>query len=118
MRTRSKLLTTLIATGFVAICVAAPGVANDRAAGTAAKTKSCRSVNVRFEPDGEGGAVNIRVRNVGCRKARRVVRQCINGVVSSGWTASVNSDFSRITLKSGSRRIAYTPAGGGGCVPI
>lgn len=83
-----------------------------------AKSKHCRRVNVRFEPDGEGGAIKIRARNVGCRKARSVVRQCIKGTVSSGWTASVNSDYTRITLRSGDRTITFMPVGGGGCVPI
>ncbi len=119
--------TVLLTLSLVAVLIASAAVTSAGAvdsgttiptAEAAAKAKHCRRVNVRFEPDGEGGAITIRARNVGCRKARSVVRQCIKGTVSSGWTASVNADYTRITLRSGDRKITYMPVGGGGCVPI
>lgn len=107
----------VVATGLLAAS-ALSGAADGPVANTAAKAKHCRQVDVKLQPDGEGSAVGIRVWNVGCRKARRVARHCIQGKVDDGWAASANADLSKITLKSGKRKITFMPAGGGGCVAI
>lgn len=113
-----KLLTLLIAAGATLALAATPGVAKGPVAKTAATTKHCRRVTVKFGSIGAGGAINIHVRNVGCRKARNVVRHCIKGTVDAGWSASATPDFSRLILQSGNRKIVFTLVGGGGCVPV
>ncbi len=113
-----RILTFIVvATGMLAASALSSAAAGPVAT-TAAKAKHCKQVDVKFEPDGEGSAVHIHVWNVGCLKARRVVRHCIQGRADDGWTASMNADWTKIILKSGNRKITYRPAGGGGCVPI
>lgn len=113
-----RLLTFIVVAAGMLAAAAMSSAAEGPMATVAAKAKHCRQVDVKLEPEGEGSAVGIHVWNVGCRKARRVVRHCIQGKVDDGWTASVNADSSKIILKSGKRKITYRPAGGGGCVPI
>lgn len=113
-----RFLTLIVVATAMLIAAALSHAAEREMASTAAKAKHCRQVDVKLEPDGEGSAVGIRVWNVGCRKARRVVRHCIQGKVDDGWTAGVNENLSKITLKSGKRKITYRPAGGGGCAPV
>lgn len=113
-----KLLTLMIAAGTMLALAATPGVARGPVAKTAATTKHCSRVTVNFGNIGAGGAIKIHVQNVGCRKARIVVRHCIKGAVDAGWTASATPDFSKLILKSGNRKIVFTLVGGGGCVPV
>lgn len=111
-------LTFVVAASAMLAASALSGATERPVATTAAKAKHCRQVDVKFRPDGEGSAVGIHVWNVGCRKARLVARHCLQGRVDNGWAASANANFSKITLKSGSHKITFMPAGGGGCVPV
>lgn len=113
-----RTLTFIVVATAMLAASALSAAADGPVATTAAKAKHCRQVDVKFQPEGEGSAVGIHVWNVGCRKARRVARHCIQGKVDDGWAASVNANLSKIILKSGTRKLTYSPAGGGGCVPI
>jgi hypothetical protein len=78
--------------------------------------RSCGRINVTY-PNGEGGssAVNITALRLGCTEARAVTRACQRGNVTPGWTARLRGS-SGVEMASGSRRITFRLAGGGGCV--
>jgi hypothetical protein len=84
--------------------------------GERSAAKSCRNVVVQFEPEGSGGASEIRAKRIECRKARRVLRRCIKGELAPGWTGTYLDP--KFVLRKDRKRIRYLPVGGGGCVPV
>jgi hypothetical protein len=80
----------------------------------AAAVHKCGTVVVQFEPEGSGGAHNIRARKIACGPARKVARSCIKGTVKPGWTV-VNPPGGRTLMTKRKARITYLPVGGGGC---
>jgi hypothetical protein len=82
-------------------------------AASPAAVKRCGQVNVDLGHDAEGSAVDIRARNVTCRRARRLARRCMKGTLTVGWRYSYRSG--RIVLSRGTARVSWEPAGGGGC---
>ena len=89
-------------------------------AALAQATHRCGRIDYEY-PGGFGGASAIKIRavHIGCRKARRIVRRCIHGVLTDGWKQRTVPDRSvyrsHELLTSGRRRISYFAAGGGGC---
>ena len=87
-----------------------------------AETHGCRSVSVKFQPEGEGSATFLRATNVSCARARRVAAQCLRGS-HTGWEVSVTPhlragiESPRIVLARGRARVSFEIAGGGGCGP-
>jgi hypothetical protein len=79
--------------------------------------QSCGKIDITY-PNGEGGssAVGIVATGLGCGEARAVTRACQRGNVTSGWTVRQGGG-SGIVMSSGSRRITFQLAGGGGCLP-
>jgi hypothetical protein len=79
--------------------------------------RSCGQIDITY-PNGEGGssAVGIVATGVGCGEARAVTRACQRGNLTPGWTARQRGG-SGILMTSGSRRITFQLAGGGGCLP-
>lgn len=103
------LSAALVATALLwLVAAAAP------AAGEPAKVHFCDDVVVQFEPEGSGGGTDIRSENLGCAKARKVVRKCINNELGAAWSAEYWRTF--ILLRKNAKEIRYTPVGGGGCV--
>lgn len=78
--------------------------------------RSCGRIDINY-PNGEGGssAVGIVATGLGCSEARAVTRACQRGNLTPGWTARQRSGG--IAMTSGSRRITFLLAGGGGCLP-
>ena len=78
--------------------------------------RSCGRIDITY-PNGEGGssAVSIVATGLGCGDARAVTRACQRGNLTSGWSARRRG--SGIVMTSGSRRITFLLAGGGGCLP-
>jgi hypothetical protein len=78
--------------------------------------RSCGRIDITY-PNGEGGssAVGIVATGLGCGDARAVTRACQRGNLTSGWSARRRG--SGIVMTSGSRRITFLLAGGGGCLP-
>lgn len=100
---------------IVAIALVAPaGAAGD--AGALAKARSCRDVVVQFEPEGSGGATEIKAKRIKCRKARKVLRSCIKGKLKRGWSGGF--DDPKFVLSKGRKRIRFLLVGGGGCIPV
>lgn len=97
----------LIAIAFVV----APGVSGARA-----EQRACKDVVVRFEPEGSGGATKIKVKRIKCAPARKILRRCIGGELTSGWSGTYSNG--RFHLKLKRKRISYLPVGGGGCIPV
>jgi hypothetical protein len=79
--------------------------------------QSCGKIDITY-PNGEGGssAVNITAFGLGCTEARAVTRTCQRGNVTPGWRARLRGN-SGVEMTSGSRRITFQLAGGGGCTP-
>jgi len=79
--------------------------------------QSCGKIDITY-PNGEGGssAVGIVATGLGCGEARAVTRACQRGNLTPGWTARQRTG-SGIVMTSGSRRITFRLAGGGGCLP-
>ena len=79
--------------------------------------QSCGKIDITY-PNGEGGssAVGIVATGLGCGEARAVTRACQRGNLTPGWTAHQRTG-SGIVMTSGSRRITFRLAGGGGCLP-
>jgi hypothetical protein len=79
--------------------------------------QSCGKIDITY-PNGEGGssAVGIVATGLGCGEARAVTRACQRGNLTTGWTAR-RGGGSGIVMASGSRRITFQLAGGGGCLP-
>ena len=78
--------------------------------------RSCGKIDITY-PNGEGGssAVGIVATGLGCGEARAVTRACQRGNLTTGWAARQGG--SGIVMTSGSRRITFQLAGGGGCLP-
>lgn len=82
--------------------------------------QSCGTVSARFEPDGEGAAVKIRARGVGCRVAKRVTLECLHGR-RTGWDWRDSEESRdpvygpRGTMRNGAASISFSIVGGGGC---
>lgn len=89
------------------------GAAQPGGLAAASSAQSCGDVVVTFKPEGSGGAHAIRATNIVCNKARDIARSCIKGRVTGSWTATT-WDGKTLLVKS-SKRIRYTPVGGGGC---
>lgn len=79
--------------------------------------QACGKIDITY-PNGEGGssAVGIVATGLACGQARAVTQACQRGNLTPGWTVR-RSGGSSILMTSGSRRIAYRLAGGGGCLP-
>jgi hypothetical protein len=79
--------------------------------------RSCGKIDITY-PNGEGGssAVGIVATGLGCGDARAVTRACQRGNLTAGWTVRRGAG-SGIVMTSGSRRITFQLAGGGGCLP-
>jgi hypothetical protein len=79
--------------------------------------RSCGKIDITY-PNGEGGssAVGIVATGLACGQARAVTQACQRGNLTPGWSAR-RSGSSGILLTSGSRRITFQLAGGGGCLP-
>jgi hypothetical protein len=79
--------------------------------------QSCGRIDITY-PNGEGGssAVGIVATGLGCGDARAVTRACQRGNLTAGWTVRQRGG-SGIVMTSGSRRITFQLAGGGGCLP-
>jgi hypothetical protein len=79
--------------------------------------QSCGQIDITY-PNGEGGssAVGIVATGLGCGEARAVTRACQRGNLTPRWTARQRTG-SGIVMTSGSRRITFRLAGGGGCLP-
>ncbi len=79
--------------------------------------QSCGKIDITY-PNGEGGssAVGIVATGLGCGEARAVTRACQRGNLTPGWTARQRTGGG-IVMTSGSRRITFRLAGGGGCLP-
>ena len=78
--------------------------------------RSCGKIDITY-PNGEGGssAVGIVATGLACGQARAVTRACQRGNLTPGWAARRSG--SGILMTSGSRRITFQLAGGGGCLP-
>ena len=78
--------------------------------------RACGQIDINY-PNGEGGssAVGIVATGLGCGEARAVTRACQRGNLTPGWTARQRG--SGTLMASGSRRITFRLAGGGGCLP-
>ena len=78
--------------------------------------RSCGRIEISY-PNGEGGssAVGIVATGLGCGEARAVTRACQRGNLTPGWNARRGGGG--ILMTSGSRRITFRLAGGGGCLP-
>lgn len=102
---------------FSAACLLVVGEAVSADYGlTAARWHSCKDVVVQFEPQGSGGATEIRAKRIKCKKARKTIRKCIKGELKPGWTADrVDLEF---RLKKGDKRIRYLPVSAGGCIDV
>lgn len=105
---------TVVTAVAVALIAALPAAAGEPS--PTAKAQSCNDVVVQFQPEGSGGATEIKAKNIGCRKARKVIRECIRGDLRTGWSGVF--DDPKFVLSKGERRIRYLPVGGGGCVPV
>jgi hypothetical protein len=82
---------------------------------SAEASRKCGRIDIEY-PNGNGGssAVDIRATNVGCKRARRIVRRCQGGTEARGWTARFKGERIVMTASRG-RRISFLIAGGGGC---
>jgi hypothetical protein len=89
---------------------------SSRVATSSAVWRSCARVTVEFQPEGGGGAIAIKARGIRCRFARKVVRRCINGKLTRGWSGVYFNN--RFILRRRAMRIRYLPVGGGGCLPV
>ena len=96
----------------VLLSISLPVGSASATAGKGVTAKECPDVVVKFEPEGSGGAHNIRASEIGCDRAREVARSCIKGEVVEGWQAVT---WTRTLLTKGEKRISYLPVGGGGC---
>ncbi len=83
-----------------------------------AALRKCKNVTVRLKPEGEGGAIDILAKKVGCKKTRRIVKRCIRGKVNSGWKGKWKDPRIVLSSHKNNRRIGFTPVGGGGCVSL
>ena len=101
---------------LAAIVLSTAGPADAVPAASSSQWQKCRKVVVQFQPEGSGGAIRIKARNVGCSKTRRIVRRCIKGSLAPGWRARFADN--RYILSKGWRRIRFLPVGGGGCLPF
>ena len=77
--------------------------------------QGCGRIDITY-PNGEGGstALGIVATGLGCAEARAVTRACQRGNVTPGWSARLLRGSS-VQMASGSRRITFRLAGGGGC---
>ena len=77
--------------------------------------RPCGRIDITY-PNGEGGstALGIVATGLGCAEARAVTRACQRGNVTPGWSARLLRGSS-VQMASGSRRITFRLAGGGGC---
>lgn len=77
----------------------------------------CGRIDITY-PNGEGGssALDIVATGLSCGQARAVTRACQRGNVTPGWRATVRGNGNAL-MTSGSRRITFRLAGGGGCAP-
>ncbi len=80
-----------------------------------AATVSCGKVEINLNNDGEGGAYMIKATNIKCLPARKLARTCLKGTVPRGWTIRHGATNGISTMRSGTRRITFRLAGGGGC---
>ncbi len=80
------------------------------------QSRRCHKVVVSFKPEGGGGAIAVRTKYVRCFRARKIIRRCIKGNLTSGWRGKFVSN--RLVLRKKRRRISYLPVGGGGCIPV
>lgn len=101
---------------LIVLAIAALPAAAGGDTSPASKAQPCSDVVVQFEPEGSGGATEIKAKNIGCPKARKVVRACILGELRPGWGAVF--DDPKFVLSKDDRRIRYLAVGGGGCVPV
>jgi hypothetical protein len=115
---RFRIAAISIAAAFLvllaAIVLSTAESADAGPAATSSQWQKCRKVVVQFKPEGSGGAIQVRARNIGCAKTRRIIRRCIKGSLAPGWSARFADN--RYILSKGPRRIRYLPVGGGGCL--
>lgn len=95
----------------LSLLVEAAAATQPSARGSIAST-GCGFLRVDFEPEGSGGAMNIRATGISCEAARRIVTRCVKGTVSTGWAVVTDT---RTLMTKRTQRITYTPVGGGGC---
>lgn len=87
-------------------------------AASAAKVRKCGSVANDADT---GAALNIRAKGLSCRKAKRVMRRCMNGkkigwnVRQTGRNDPENSGNGITEYRRGKMRMYATLVGGGGC---
>jgi hypothetical protein len=88
-------------------------------AASARTSHACGQIDISYPMGGGTGAIKIRALNISCASARKVVRSCMTGHLKHGWRKRLVADRSayheHVLLSSGSRRIVYHVAGGGGC---